>query len=337
VGRTAGSAADRPVGLPASGYTIEVVGTHVHSHGHSHAGHSHAHGRTGTVLWISLVLTAAFVVFEAIAGFRSASLALLSDAGHNFTDAFGLLLAAVGFAFQSRPGNHIKTFGYQRTGVLAAFINALTLVLLSAWLLYESYVRFLHPEPVADNVMMIVAAVGLVLNLGIAWGLGGHGSDLNIRAAWIHMAGDAAACIAIIVGAVVIHFTGWFQIDPLLSALIAVTIIYTAWDIFRDSLNILLEGLPKGLKLSDVTREIKTVPGVLDVHDLHIWSLGSSAHALSCHVLIEDMPPSASNAILSELNGLLHQRFEIDHSTIQFEHARCALADENCTMTKHTH
>lgn len=289
------------------------------------------------MLWISLIVTTAFVVFEAIAGLRSGSLALLSDAGHNFTDAFGLLLSAVGFAFQARPGNHIKTFGYQRTGVLAAFVNALTLVLLSAWLLYESYLRFLHPEPVADNVMIVVASVGLVMNLGIAFGLGGHGSDLNIRAAWIHMAGDAAACVAIIVGAVVIHYTGWLQIDPLLSVLIALAVIYTAWDIFRDSLNILLEGLPKGLKLDDVTQGIRTVPGVLDVHDLHIWSLGSSAHALSCHVLIEDMPPSSSNAILKQLTEVLHHKFDIDHSTIQFEHARCALADENCTMVKHSH
>jgi len=247
------------------------------------------------------------------------------------------MLAALGFAFQSRPGNNVKTFGYQRTGVLAAFVNALTLVLLSAWLLYESYLRFLHPEPVADRIMITVAAIGLVLNLGIALGLSGHGSDLNIRAAWIHMAGDAAACIGIIVGAIVIHFTGWYQIDALLSVLIAITIIYTAWDIFRDSLNILLEGLPKGLALVDVIREIKTISGVMDVHDLHIWSLGSSAHALSCHVLIEDMPPSASNAILRDLNAMLHKQFSIDHSTIQFEHARCALADENCTMVKHTH
>lgn len=289
------------------------------------------------VLWVSLIVTTAYVVFEALAGIRSGSLALLSDAGHNFTDAFGLLLAAVGFAFQSRPGNHVKTYGYQRTGVLAAFVNALTLVLLSAWLLFESYERFLHPEPVADRTMMIVAAIGLVMNLGIAWGLGGHGSDLNIRAAWIHMAGDAAACIAIIIGAVVIRYTGWYQVDPVLSALIAITIIYTAWDIFRDSLNILLEGLPKGLSLADVSRDVRTVPGVLDVHDLHIWSLGSAAHALSCHVLIEDMPPSASNAILSELNDMLRKRFNIDHTTIQFEHARCALADENCTMGKHPH
>src|SRR5579862_2955648 len=186
--------------------------THSHSHEHSHGhAHTHAHhgGSTGKVLIASLILTVGFVCAEAVAGLWSGSLALLSDAGHNFTDAFGLGLAAVAYYWETRPGNHVKTFGYQRTGVLAAFVNALTLVLLSAWLLYESYVRFMHPEPVADNVMMIVAGVGLVMNLGIAFGLGGHGSDLNIRAAWLHMAGDAAACVAIIVGAAVIHYTGW--------------------------------------------------------------------------------------------------------------------------------
>ncbi len=322
----------------ASGYTLKVVAGHSHSHGNSHShAHGHSHGGTGKVLFVSLLLTTAFVVFETIAGFRSGSLSLLSDAEHNFADAFGLLLAGLGFAFQSRPGNHLKTFGYHRTGVLAAFINALTLVVLSVAILYESYLRFLHPEPVEGSTMIVVAAIGLVLNLGIAFGLGGHGSDLNIRAAWIHMAGDAASCVGIIIGAIVIRYTGWLQIDPLLSVLIAVMIIYTAWDIFRDSLNILLEGLPKGLNLAEVTGSIRAVPGVLDVHDLHIWSLGSESHAMSCHVLIEDMPPSESNAILCSVNEMLDKEFAVGHTTIQFEHMRCALADENCTRARHTH
>ena len=306
-------------------------------HDHHHHGHDHSHGSTGKVLIASLVLTSAFVVFEAIAGWRSGSLALMSDALHNLTDAFGLLLAAVGFAWQSRPGNHRKTFGYHRTGVLAAFINALTLVVLSAGLLFESYRRFVHPEPVANGTMIFVAAIGLVLNLGIAWGLGGHGGDLNLRAAWIHMAGDAASCVAIIVGAVVIGRTGWYVIDPILSVLIGLMIIYTAWDIFRDSLNILLEGMPKGIQLAEVAGAMRELPGVLDVHDLHIWSLGSEAHALSCHVQIEDMPPSASDAILKGLGKMLHGRFDIDHTTIQFEHVRCAVEDISCTGTQHTH
>jgi cobalt-zinc-cadmium efflux system protein len=304
---------------------------------HDHHHHDHSHGATGKVLFASLILTSLFVVIEAIAGWRSGSLALLSDAGHNFTDAFGLLLAAVGFAWQSRPGNHRKTFGYHRTGVLAAFINALTLVALSAGLLFESYQRFVHPEPVQSVTMMVVAAIGLALNLGIAWGLGGHGGDLNIRAAWIHMAGDAASCVAIIIGAVVIGRTGWYLIDPILSVLIAAMIIWTAWDIFRDSLNILLEGMPKGIELTQVAGAMREVAGVLDVHDLHIWSLGSEAHALSCHVQIEDMPPSESKGILKNLSQMLCAKFDIDHTTIQFEHVRCAVEDISCTQSTHSH
>jgi cobalt-zinc-cadmium efflux system protein len=311
-----------------------------HRHSHSH-GHSHAHGQTGTALFVSLILTAAFVVLEAAAGFRAGSLALLTDAGHNFTDAFGLLLAAVAFVVQSRPANHVKTYGYHRTGVLAAFINALLLVGLALGLFYESYLRLLHPQPVAENIMIWVAGAGLILNLGIAWSLMGdgrnHRDDINMRAVWIHMLGDAASCVAIIVGAVIIHYTGWLQVDPLLSILIGGAIIWTAWDIFQDSLNILLEGLPKGLKLAEVARHIRTVDGVIDVHDLHIWSLGSEAHALSCHVLIEDMPPSASDSILRHVNRVLSDRFAIHHTTVQFEHARCALAEEPCTAVKHQH
>jgi cobalt-zinc-cadmium efflux system protein len=306
------------------------------AHGHSHH-EVHSHGQRGRTLFASLILTAAFVAVEAVTGFRAGSLALLSDAGHNFTDAFGLLLAAIAFVLQSRPANHVKTYGYHRTGVLAAFINALLLVGFSLALFYESYQRMLHPQPVAENIMIWVAGAGLILNLGIAWGLGSHGDDINVRAVWIHMLGDAASCVGIIVGAVVIHYTGWLEIDPLLSILIGGAIIWTAWDIFRDSLNILLEGLPKGLKLAEVARQICTVDGVIDVHDLHIWSLGSDAHALSCHVLIEDMPPSASESILRCVNQVLEGRFEIRHTTIQFEHARCALAEEPCTAAKHQH
>jgi cobalt-zinc-cadmium efflux system protein len=299
---------------------------------------AHSHGpRTGRVLIGSLALTVAFVVGEAIAGLRSHSLALLSDAGHNVTDAIGLVLAGAGYFFQSRPGNQIKTFGYHRTGVLAAFVNALILACLSLALFYESIQRFRHPQPVTESVMIWVAAIGLVLNLAIAWSLDSDRADLNLRAAWVHMLGDAASCVGIIVGAALMYLTGWLAIDPILSILIAAAIVWTAWDIFRDSINILLEGLPKGLKLSEVTRAIRQVTGVIDVHDLHVWSLGSETHALSCHVLIEDMPPSESDSILRNLNGVLGSRFHIHHTTIQFEHARCVLADASCTVGKHTH
>src|SRR5580698_8875001 len=214
---------------------------HDHHHHHAHAAHT-----KGRVLFISLGLTLAFVVFETVAGLRAGSLALLSDAGHNFTDAFALLLAAIGFYLQSRPADHVKTYGYQRAGVLVAFVNAITLVVLAGFLFFESYRRLMHPQPVAESTMIMVAAVGLVINLAIAWGIG-HGHDLNLRAAWMHMLGDAVSSAGIIAGAVAIHFTGWLSIDPLLSILIAVGIIWSAWSIIKDSLNILLEGLPKGL------------------------------------------------------------------------------------------
>jgi cobalt-zinc-cadmium efflux system protein len=295
-------------------------------------GQDHAHRRTGGMLVGSLMLTSAFVVVEALAGVHAHSLALLSDAAHNFTDAFALLLAAVSFYLQARPGNHVKTFGYHRAGVLAAFINALTLLVLAGLLFYESYQRLIHPQPVAEMTMIVVAAIGLAVNLAIVWGLGGNGGDLNIRAAWIHMVGDAASSAGIIAGAIVMSYTGWHAIDPALSILIALAIVWSAWDIIRDSLNILLEGLPKGLKLSEVTAELGHVPGVIDVHDLHIWSLGSQAHALSCHVLIENMPPSESESILNRINGVLCDRFSISHTTVQFEHTRCALAETHCTV-----
>jgi cobalt-zinc-cadmium efflux system protein len=299
---------------------------------HNHHHHVHGAHAKGRVLFISLALTLAFVVFETVAGLRAGSLALLSDAGHNFTDAFALLLAAIGFYLQSRPADHVKTYGYQRAGVLVAFVNAITLVALAGFLFYESYRRLMHPQPVVESTMIVVAAIGLAVNLGIALSIG-HGHDLNLRAAWLHMLGDAISSAGIIAGAVAIHFSGWLAIDPMLSILIAVGIVWSAWGIIKDSLNILLEGLPKGLKLSDVMQHVGTIDGVIDVHDLHIWSIGSEAHALSCHVLIEDMPPSASESILRCINQLLHDRFSIHHTTIQFEHTKCALADAPCTET----
>lgn len=310
--------------------------THPHDHGHSHAhGHAHHHhdhaSGTGTTLLVSLVLTLAFVGLEAFAGFRASSLALLSDAGHNFADAFALLLAFFGFYLQSRPADAVKTFGYQRAGVLAAFVNAVSLVVLALLLFYESYQRLMHPQPVVESTMIVVAALGLALNLFIVLKLGGHGHDMNLRAAWIHMLGDALSCVAIIIGAVVIQYTGWLAIDPILSLLIGAMIVWSGWGIIQESINVLLEGRPKGIELEAVSGSMRGVEGVIDVHDLHIWSLGTQSHALSCHVMIDDMPPSASEAILRKIKAVLCEEFSINHSTIQFEHQKC---EEPCAMVK---
>ena len=181
--------------------------------------------------------------------------------------------------------------------------------------------------------MLGVAALGVVLNGGIMWALRtASRDDLNIRSAFIHMLGDALGSLGIMVGAVAIHYTGWQRTDPLLSGLIGLLIVWTAWDVVKEALNILLEGLPRGMELQSVLAAVRRVEGVLDVHDLHIWSLGSSTHALSCHVLIQDVPPSESEVILRRLNRMLHDNFRIEHTTLQFEHTRCGVSENGCSM-----
>lgn len=296
-----------------------------------HAG-GHSDPRTGRALQWSLALTIAFVIAEVAAGMHAGSLALLSDAAHNFTDALALLLAWFGYRLAQRPADEVKTYGYHRAGVLAAFVNALALVGLAAYILYESYRRWLEPRPVQETTMLVVALLGLVVNVVIMYGLDRwRRQDLNIRSAWAHMLGDALGSVGIVAGALVIRWTGWQRVDPLLSALIGLLIIWTAWDIVRESLNILLEGLPRGMQLEDVVRAMRSIPGVLDVHDVHVWSLGSTMHALSCHVVIEDVPPSESEGLLRRLNRMLAERFSIGHTTIQFEHAAC----QGCTIPNH--
>jgi cobalt-zinc-cadmium efflux system protein len=296
--------------------------------------HSHHHPTaSGRILIWSLLATSAFVIFELVAGIRAHSLALISDAGHNATDALALLLAWFAIYLQSKPADESRTFGYHRAGVLAAFLNALTLIALSGWIFYEGVIRLLNPVAVDEFSMLWVAAGAMVLNGGIMLGLHRTGDkDINIRAAFIHMLGDLLGAAGIVIGALVIHFTGWTRIDPILSFALSFLVIWTAWDITRESMNILLEGMPRGVDLSEVSRGIRAVEGVLDVHDLHIWCLGSNSSALSCHVLIEDMPPSRSDSILHCLNHMLGDRFHIHHTTVQFEHVSCAIAGTGCVV-----
>ncbi len=293
--------------------------------------HNHAHG-SGWVLKASLAATLGFTAVEVFAGLHSGSLALISDAGHNFTDALALLLAAIGVFFGAKPADKTKTFGYQRAGVIAAFVNAATLFLIALVIFWEALVRLLHPQPVNESIMIWVAVGALFLNGAIMLGLHrGQKGDINIRAAFIHMMGDALGAVAIIAGGIIIRFTGWTYVDPILSLALGGLIIYTAWDIIHESLNILLEGMPRGMELKRVTDSIGQIEGVLDVHDLHIWSLGSSSHALCSHVLIEDMPPSASDRILKHINDVV-RGFGIHHTTIQFEHLPCVVSDYGCQM-----
>lgn len=301
-------------------------------HVHAGDGGCHHHSSSGAALKWSLVGTVAFVVVQAVGGLYAGSLALLSDAGHNFTDALALALALFGVYLQRKPADESRTYGYSRGGVLAAFTNALMLVLLSLYLFVESWHRLRNPQPVEEGAMIVIAALGICLNVAIMMGLRAHSHDLNIRAAWLHMLGDALGSVAIILGAFAMRYTGWLAIDPLLSILIGGLIVWTAYDVIRETINILLEGMPRGMTLAGVTDAMRAVPGVLHVHDVHVWTLGSGSHALSCHVHIDDMQHSESERILRRLEGVLADRFGIRHTTMQFEHVRCLVGCNGCTM-----
>jgi cobalt-zinc-cadmium efflux system protein len=287
----------------------------------------HVHGtpsrRTQRILRLSLLATLAYVLVTFVTGVRAHSLALISEAGHNISDALALLLSFVAVYFQGRPASDKKTFGYQRAGVLAAFLNALTLIAIAVALTIEAIHRLQAPVAVEPRLMMIVAAAGVVMNGVIAALLFRGSNDINIRSTFIHMLGDTLSTAAVIVGGVAILFTHHNWIDPLLSLLIAALILWSSISIVRETLNILLEGTPRGLSVPDIRNSLSTIEGVLDVHDLHVWSLGSQTRALATHVTIEDIPPSESNRILAEIRQHLLDRYGIYHTTVQFEHAAC--------------
>ncbi len=279
--------------------------------------------RTKSVLRFSLVATLAYVVVTFIAGLRAHSLALLSEAGHNASDFLALLLSFAAVYFQTRPASSSKTFGYQRAGVLAAFINAATLIVISLWIAIEAIHRLSAPVAVQPRLMMIVAAAGVLMNGVIAALLWGVARDVNMRSAFIHMAGDTLSTAAVIAGGAGILITGQNWIDPVLSLLIAALILWSSVGIVRETLNILLEGTPRGCSLPEIRAGMEAVEGVMDVHDLHVWSLGSNTRALACHVTIADIPPSESACILLNLNHVLKDHYDICHTTIQFEHVGC--------------
>jgi cobalt-zinc-cadmium efflux system protein len=295
-----------------------------HSHGgHSHAGHSHG---TGRVLQISLVVTAFYIALLVFAGVRAHSLALLSEAGHNLSDLLALLLSLVAVYLEGRPPSATKTYGYRRAGVLAALVNSLSLVVVSFLIFYEAFRRVQHPEHVHAGLMIWVAAAGVAMNGAIALLLWRSARDVNVRSALLHEVGDTVSTAAVIVGGWAILLTGQYWIDSALSFAIGALILWSSFGIVRETLNILLEGTPRGMSLEEVEAAVRAIAGVSDVHDLHVWSIGSENHALSAHVKITDMPTSESDMILREINEKLGLTFGIRHTTIQLEHMVCETA-----------
>ena len=293
----------------------------------------HLHGTRGTarVLQVSLGVTFAYILLLVVAGIRAHSLALLSEAGHNLSDFLALLLSLGAAYLQARPPSPTKTYGYHRAGVLAALVNAASLVAVSFFIFYEALRRLQHPQPVHAGTMMAVAAAGVLMNGIIAWMLYRSGGDVNIRSVLLHQVGDTLSTAAVLVGGWVILLTNNLWIDSALSFAIAALILWSAFGIVRETLNILLEGTPRGIQLDLVAASIRSVEGVNDVHDLHVWSIGSETHALSAHISIADIPLSASERILHNVKDRLHHDFHIDHTTIQFEHLECETA-HGCVM-----
>lgn len=280
-------------------------------------------GRMQRVLVFSLAATLCYVLATLYFGLRAHSLALISEAGHNASDMLAIALSFVAVYFQRRPATAEKTFGYQRAGVLAAFVNALTLIVLSIWIGISAVHRLYEPVAVQPRLMIMVAAAGVLMNGVIAALLWSSARDVNIRSVFLHMLGDTLSTAAVIAGGAGILYFHAIWIDPALSLLIAAMILWSSTSIVRETLNILLEGTPREVKLGQVQTAIAQVPGVLDVHDLHVWSLGSSSHALASHVLIGEMPMSECSSILDAINYALRDRFHITHTTIQFEIRGC--------------
>jgi len=307
--------------------------THSHAPGHSHAhddagghthGHSHDHAhppmRPSVLAW-AMVATLGLVVAEVFGGLLGRSVALLNDAVHNLSDVPTLGISWLAMRWAQRPADSEKTFGYHRSGTLAAFTNAIVLVILSLWLGYEAIDRLRSPHQVVESWMIWTSIAALLVNGGITLALVRGHSDLNLRSILVHNFGDALSNIAIIVGAVIIQYTHANWIDPLLGIAIGVLVLYSSIGILRDSSHILLEGRPKCAGVEEVARAILTIENVYEVHDIHIWSLGGEHNALSCHARIPDMHMDQCEKILAAIRKKLAEDFQIEHSTVQLERA----------------
>lgn len=311
------------------------MGSHSHDHGHgahSHGDHGHSHGDHGhaghvhpplepSVLGWAMAATLGLVVAEIFGGILGRSVALLNDAVHNLSDVPALGISYLAMRWAQRPADNEKTYGYHRAGTLAAFTNSTVLVLLSLWLGYEAFERFRSPVVVVESWMIWTSLAALAVNGGITLALVRGRNDLNLRSILVHNFGDALSNIAIIVGAVIIHYTGLPWIDPLLGIAIGVLVLWSSIGILRQSSHILLEGRPQGMSVEDVARAVLTVPGVQEVHDVHIWSLGEAHNALSLHARVPDMHLDECERILTDIQGTVAEKFGIGHTTVQLERA----------------
>ncbi len=273
---------------------------------------------------IAIALTAVTLLAEVVGGFWTNSLALLSDAAHVFMDLFALTLSLAAVKLARLPASDRHTFGFHRSEVFASFINGLTVFLMALVILYEAWGRFTAPQEVKSLPMLVIAAIGLVMNLLAARALHRHShDDLNVKSAFLHVIGDAAASVGVIAGGLIMHYSGWYQLDALISVGIGLLILTGAGRVLRDAVHILMEGTPRGLELSDVADAIRSIEGVRDIHHLNIWTVCSHILSLSVHVDIDSGNEERRVMILHAIEHLLAERFHINHTTIQMECAGC--------------
>jgi cobalt-zinc-cadmium efflux system protein len=289
-------------------------------------------------LALALVITVIFVVVEALAGWVSNSLALLTDAAHNLTDVTALALSWYAIRLAARPANAERTYGYHRAGILVALLNAVTLGVITLWIFYEAYQRLLSPPEIQDTILVVVAVLALLVNAGTAWLVhSGHEHDLNLRSAFFHLAGDALSSLGALAAGIIIYLTGAYVLDPLVSILIGAFILWNAWKIVRESVDILLEGTPADLDMQQLVADVKSIPGVRGIHDLHVWSINQQMRALSVHVLVDDTSISQGASTQRDINALLAARYGITHTTLQMECADCMPDLLYCNLEEGNH
>jgi cobalt-zinc-cadmium efflux system protein len=287
---------------------------HAHDHDHDHA---HDQGDSVRRLWIALSVTGVFLVAEVVGGILSNSLALLADAGHMLTDVAALGLSLFVAWFSRRPETDRRTYGYLRLEILAAFINGATLLLLSAWILIEAVLRFRSPEPISGGLMLLVAIIGLLVNVIAAWTLHpSQGGSLNIRGAYLHVLSDLLGSVGTVAAALLVSYGGWLVADPIASVFVTLLILRSAWRLVRESVDVLLESTPAHISLGAVRAQLEAIPGVESVHDLHVWTVTSNHIAMSAHAIVRS-PERQQHVLEHALDAM--RLFGIHHVTIQLE------------------
>lgn len=298
----------------------------------------HSDSGTGRRLGLSILLTVVFVAGESIVGYFAHSLALVSDAGHNFADVLALIFSWYGIWIARKPSTQKRTFGYHRVGILAALVNAVSLVVIALFIFWEAYDRLRNPQAVHSIPMIVVALAALVLNGLISlWLRSEAAHDLNVRSAYLHMLGDAMSAVAVLVAGIIVAFSGTLIADPIVSIVIGLLILWSSWGILQESMNVLLEAIPKGMNMDLVEQTIAGVAGVLAVHDLHVWTIGSGIIACSCHITVGEQSIRSGQNVLRAVNDELARQFHISHSTIQIEVEGCDPNDMYCVARTARH